>query len=384
MKMSTLAEAFGLLDEARVTQDDSAGAPVYRAWVRQKTTYSKNIDGSYKDSDISFIMPFSATGDVLLTPADTDPNTFLRSPKVSEGEGTVGDSFLVDTTRNVIDLDVSANRYMIRRPNKGGTKTFTIPHSGASFGGNTITLQKTLKAVMVYDSRVTGDFKIIGNPTHRGQTVDDLLGKKRTGDIATNGGQHIPITLYHGTSAKRADMILKQGLMPGKVPEVYGDLIPGYSEHNLYLSTSVSEAENYASRAAIDDRSRAVVLKVTVRDLDKLILDEDSMNWMVTVDPEGNDVEIHFKHSFWKEWPHAPKIMAKWMKGIAKILNQRGNIAYKGRIPAHDISVDSTYKPASMKREPTWGEFNDAQVKTMSTYSTELGLDGKPPKKPKT
>src|SRR5690606_29912787 len=128
--------------------------------------------------------------------------------------------------------------------------------------------------------------------------------------------------------------------------------VPDYSEHNVYLTTSVPVAENYATRAAIDDRSLAVVLRVTVHDLAKLILDEDNANWMDVINPKGEVVDVHFRHSHWREWPNANDIKARFQSKIFKGLHKSATVAYKGRILPKDVSVEFTYKPEKMSKDP--------------------------------
>lgn len=170
-----------------------------------------------------------------------------------------------------------------RRQGRTGSKSYVIPHGDTSFD-NTAQFKKIIRALMSIDKKITGDYEVVGNPKYDGMTISDVLGESTSeGQNIVSGASFKPMKFYHGTSKVRYDKMKASGigLAPNQTPEVYGDLIPDYSEHNVYLTTSVSEAENYATRAAIDDKSLAVVLRVIVRDPTKFVIDEDaSGGWM--------------------------------------------------------------------------------------------------------
>lgn len=278
-------------------------------------------------------------------------------------------ALVVNHDDKTINLDVAErSQYMNRRGGKHGSKTgrsYTIPHANTAFD-NVHELQKILKAIMNDDPQVTGDYRIVGSPNHEG-TVGDVLGRKRPGDQIAKGTD--TMVFYHGTSEKRLPNIKAKGLNPGNAPFIYVDLVPNYSEHNVYLAATVTDAENYATRAAVDDASKAVVLKVIVRDVTKITLDEDNANWLPVTGPDGEKTEIHFRHVGWRQWPNAQQIIQQYMALIVKSANNSGTVAYRGRIPAKDVSVHSSYKPASMKKDPEWSEYADARAKTMATYT---------------
>lgn len=83
---------------------------------------------------------------------------------------------------------------------------------------------------------------------------------------------------------------------------------------------------------------------------------------------------VHFTDTDWRKWSNAGKIMDKFQALLVKSLNKKHTIAYKGRIPQGDVSVFSTYKPASMYQDPKTPEFNAAREKTLKTYKK---FDGK-------
>lgn len=274
-------------------------------------------------------------------------------------------SFVVDHVERTLDLDLTLfqdHKNRRRNPNND-KKSHTIPHTNVAYN-NVNRFKKILKSIMKYDERVKLDYSIVGNITYEGLTISDILKKQEGADILKTHGTFV---MYHGTSEKRAKEVRTKGLRPGNTPFEYIDLVKNYSEFNVYLTPSISIAENYATRAAIDDRSKAVVLKVVVRDFTKLIPDEDSLSWIITMNPNGEEERIHFKHMTWRSWPNAKHIMASFMTKLARGINTSSTIAYKGSIPARDISTYSTYKPETMRKDPSDREYHDAMEKTKAS-----------------
>ena len=208
-------------------------------------------------------------------------------------------------------------------------------------------------------------------------TVQDFINQKRgklphdTWSTSTTG----ELVCYHGTSTTRWKTIQVKGLMPGQTSfagEPYGDQVPGYTDKNVYLSTSIDAAANYGTRMAQADKSRAIVLRVIVRDLTKFVPDEDSLWWMdmMAGGPEflkrTGIPNFHFKHTEWKSSPHAKEIEKIFMAQTKQSL-KNGCVAYRGRIPAKDISVELSYKPQRMFRDPGHEEYTAAMDKTAAS-----------------
>jgi hypothetical protein len=195
-----------------------------------------------------------------------DPDNIPKTTgyiKSTLGYSSPVNAIKIDKDKKQIDLDASHAEWMTRRPGKNRDgKSYVIPSGDVAFGEKTLPLQKMFKHILGRDSGVDETFKIVGSEKFRGQTVADVISAPREYDAALTG-QAGPITMYHGTSVKRWKEIQKKGLVPGKYDEAYADLIPGYSENNVYLTVSPAEAENYATRQAIKDKSKAMVLKVT-------------------------------------------------------------------------------------------------------------------------
>lgn len=347
-----------LLNEEKVVLDKSSGSERYRVLTLRgnKDRYDGRlaiVDANVNDSTSAL---------KIITDAGVDDVRWHN------------DSLVVDTNKRTIDLDETEwLDYKDRRKGKTGKKTYVIPNASAQHS-NVMTFKKTLKAIMQHDKRVDTSYLIKGNPKYDDMTIGDVLVKKDDVSSAVEGV--LPIVMYHGTSEKRYEAIKTKGLSPGNSPIIYHDMVSGYSEHNVYLTTSVAVAENYATRAAIDDKSKAVVIKVVVRDQTKFVIDEDGANWMMVPSPgepwsdtpKGEDVEIHFRHKLWREWPNARQILSMYQSKVFKTLRKHHTVAYKGRIPASDIELYASYKPASMSDSPETSEFNDARMRTFDTY----------------
>lgn len=190
---------------------------------------------------------------------------------------------LVDTENNLVSLDSSWKGNQSRRPGgKPGSadsnKTYVMPSGDVEFTAKTLTLQKLFKHLMSVDPRVTPDYKIVSpDDKFSGKTIGQVSGEKRSTDIAV-GGTPGTLTVYHGTSTKRWPEIEKKGLIPGKFEVAYSDQITGYSAKNVYFTMDPHTAENYATRAAVWDTSAALILKVEIPDITRIVPDEDSMN----------------------------------------------------------------------------------------------------------
>lgn len=183
---------------------------------------------------------------------------------------------------------------------------------------NTREAKKAIRELMKFG--VKGNFKIKG--WSRGvETVDAFLSSvEAVEQIKSNTSA--PIILYHGTSSKAYDIIAIDGLRPGKTEGTYVDLVPGYSENNVYLSTEIKTAEFYGKRQAKKDGSTSyVILQVTVPDAAKLLPDDSVVGrGMDTTDT----VEMHRRL----------KISA----------SEDGSVAYRGAIRPAFIALKATRK----------------------------------------
>ena len=207
----------------------------------------------------------------------------------------------VDTNRGTVDFDMSWTEAMSRRQGlptardrawaRPSQQTYVIPSGDVAFAGmsNTQTV-KLLRHLMSADPRVTPDFRIVNSERYRGRTVGDVAGDPRDVDVVMTGrgrgGMPTPLVAYHGTSTMRAKTILKEGFVPGRQRFTYEDQVPGYSEHNVYLTVNPEDAENYATRQAIFDKSNAAVLRVTIppEEMKNIVFDEDTAKGWVKLD----------------------------------------------------------------------------------------------------
>lgn len=123
---------------------------------------------------------------------------------------------------------------------------------------------------------VTDSFKLKGFATDA-KTVGEFLSKKSAVDSWAQGKS---FTFYHGTSAKRAALIQKNGLQPGHTPDDYYDLVKGYSEYNVYLATNPKTAEFYGKRQARKDGdSEYVIFKIQDIDINRIVADDSMLGW---------------------------------------------------------------------------------------------------------
>jgi len=121
---------------------------------------------------------------------------------------------------------------------------------------------------------------------------------------------------YHGTSAMRAKIILREGLIPGKFDFVYDNLIPNYSDKMVYLTPDPTTAEFYAKRQkSYDNDVGFVILKVEIPDKNKLFASETGL---IHVVKQASDIENATPNSS---------------------LKRASEVAYKGRIPASFIKI---------------------------------------------
>jgi len=217
----------------------------------------------------------------------------LKQLKSKIGIPTTSKIVKIDKANRQIDLNLDHTGTFTRRPAKARSgRAYVIPSGDVAFDEKLGLLQKMLKYLLGKDPDITEDFQVIGSEKYRNMSIGDVLGRPDEVSGALTG--KTPIVMFHGTSGTLWKKIQKQGLRPGATGESYGDLVPGYSDENVYLALSHAEAENYATRQAINNRSTAVVLKVTVPDYTRLRPDEDQMGW-VTLD---RPYRLHVKKEF--------------------------------------------------------------------------------------
>jgi hypothetical protein len=308
----------------------------------------------------------------------SDPKNLPKTAKkvVPTVGGGVGSKTLkVDTQKGIIDLSVNWSGVNTRRPgNSRSGKSYVIPSGDVAFDERMVDVQKVAKHLLQSDPRVTPDFKIAGSEKFRGMTIADLLEKPREVDAALTGQK--PIVMFHGTSARRWKKIQKTGLRPGFTGETYVDLVPGYSDKNVYLTFSHATAENYATRQAIKDGGTAMVLKVTVPDYTRLLPDEDVMGEIQLSKPYSATTHgLKFKQK--KEFTSIhPRTYHDWiadgkvefsdpadlekemMAGIAAQIKRSlrsGTAAYRGVIPPKYIAPSMEYKKQAFRTPESRG-----------------------------
>jgi hypothetical protein len=118
---------------------------------------------------------------------------------------------------------------------------------------------------------LTDEFVIKGVPPDIPKTVGQALQMR---DYVQKTLQDRNLVMWHGTSEARWEIIQNKGLHPGNTGEAYVDLVPGYSEHNIYLAHTPKAAQFYAKRQAKKDNSTGVVLEIQVPDPNKIVADD--------------------------------------------------------------------------------------------------------------
>ena len=153
---------------------------------------------------------------------------------------------------------------------------------------------------------LTDDFIIKGAPPEIPKTVGQALQMR---DYVQKTFKDKDLVMWHGTSEARWEIIQNKGLRPGHTGEAYVDLVPGYSEHNVYLAHTPKGAQFYAKRQAKKDNSKGIVLRVQVPDPSKIVADDRyARGW------EG-------------------KIIGFDPKQIKSSVKELGEVGYNGRIP---------------------------------------------------
>ena len=157
---------------------------------------------------------------------------------------------------------------------------------------------------------LTDEFIIKGAPPDIPKTVGQALLMR---DYVQKTLQDRNLVMWHGTSEARWEIIQNKGLHPGNTGEVYVDLVPGYSEHNIYLATTPKAAQFYARRQAKKDNSKGIVLQIQVPNPDKIIADDRFAR-------------------------HGGEIAGDKSSQIKSSIKELGEVGYRGWIPPKFIS----------------------------------------------
>lgn len=300
----------------------------------------------------------------------------------------IAEAVMIDPSSKQIlltDLDRVQQRMDRRSGAKPSSKvrpktSYSIYGHENIFGSNIKKLQQFLKAMVEYDPEIS-TYTISSGANFDGNTVQQVLEMEDVHNTLHQGTGG-SVTFYHGTSLKKAEVILKDGLKPNKTREHYGDLQTDWSEYNVYLTLDLATARGYATRAAAWDKGRAAVLTVQVEDFTKLLPDEDSMHWFdYTLEKVSTDRREAFARLFQKETGKEPAVHVKWWKWndpIAKSLirifrtilpklSAKGNLAYKGTISPSKIQILETWKPATMPMDPTAAQWQAAHDETSAS-----------------
>lgn len=281
-------------------------------------------------------------------------------------------AFEVDHASKTVNiyLEKYKNHKSRRRDPDRDSVSWTILAPHPDQGSKLLELKKMMVDVAKLDPAIL-DFTLVGDPG-KPKTVRQFLSKAAPSTQVASASTE-PLVFYHGTSTRLWKAIQTKGLRPGLVAEVYGDLVPGYSEHNVYLTVMRSDAHNYASRAAVADKTEGAVIEVIVPDPAKLVPDEDQMGPLANL-PAGRDLmkrhpdieDVHFRHyQTWTSHPKAALIRQVFMNSLKSL--RGGTVAYRGIILPKHLKLVQTFKPYRMKRDPSDEEFAAAMDKTQQS-----------------
>lgn len=279
----------------------------------------------------------------------------------------------VDPSRGIVDLDPDYLKTQTRYPglsnfngNNRSKDSWTIPYGSSKLSGSPRLVRNIFKTLLKSNA-LSEDWKIENSPEYRGQSVGDVLRENRPDPVDEISSKSVgSVILYHGTSAKRWDTIKVKGLKPGSPTgfgeDPYIDQVKGYSDRNIYLSSSIPEAEKYATRAAIVDRSKAVVLAVTVNDFTRFLLDEDTAGvleldgWRYQFSGDAYQIQEDGRVSIkkWRLGPNASYIQDLFQRNTLLGLRKGKTIAYRGAIRPSNLKVVEIYKPVKIKNDPKY------------------------------
>jgi len=308
MRFEQLLEAKNVYDFRH--EDISAELPI---WPKQ-------AQGSYVDSRDGFYWIFSK-GNLLVLSTENEFYSFVANmfQSASDEEKAIAKSDVKQFVK--IPRIQNAHKALASIWNQlGGVvifSTMTLTISKESSRGDSMR-QRVIADIAQFKQAlgslksfgVTDEFTIKGAPPDIPKTVGQALQMQ---DYVQKTFQNKNLVMWHGTSEARLEFISKKGLRPGHTGEAYNDLIPNYSEHNVYLATTPKTAQFYAKRQAKKDESTPVVLKIKVPNPNKLIADDRFARY-------GGEIAGH----------RGDRIKAS--------VKEMGELAYKGWIPPKFIS----------------------------------------------
>lgn len=300
---------------------------------------------------------------VFLDKGDDDINAGSKAYK-QRYEGTKA-IFAIDYAKQVIELDMTkysgndSRRYASKIGVFKKTKdVYPVISSDVAFN-RVVDLLKALQALVKEDTKI-GKFKLVGDDRVEGMTVAEALADglvkydyRKIFDSSTK-----TLTLFHGTSEKRAKKALKEGLKSGQRETIYFDLIDGYSTRNVYLSFNPATAASYATREAINDGSAPAILEISLtrKEFERLRSDEDSMHWF-------NSLPENYQKKFLKDNPLIDAIWGGDFKGFTvHIKNLNHKEGKFGLMWLRNGSAQKDFAEHAAKQFEKFGLVTDAQI----------------------
>lgn len=158
--------------------------------------------------------------------------------------------------------------------------------------------------------------------------------------------KNIPV-MYHGTTDKHLDQIMRFGLMPqGDTKSVMrgnNSTISGYTQKNIYLTVDPVLAQLYANSQSNHLGGNPVVFKVTIPDPNKLVADDDHViNVAKKMAREYIEDKYNVDDAIRDEYsgPAIEQFVAKAINDLfTRSIESTDSVGYQGRIPASHISI---------------------------------------------
>jgi hypothetical protein len=370
-----------------------------KPFVASYKTYKSNPDSKYDSSTNTRSGGPMHLSDHRTTFHDVDAFERVHGHNAMPAEQRAhvdsGNLIKVDPTTKTVHLDNNdINHHNHRRPNTtlANFKSKTTRTTPIVYGGIIDLPDHEVHKVLtsIHKQHPIHDYTLHGDPRHEGKTVKEYLSRGRGG--AKQGFiDNKPIDVYHGTSTNRAKEIMKTGLKAGNREHHYVDLVKGYSEHNVYVSTHPREASNYATREAINDGSQPVILKTQIhpKDFGKIRNDEDIMH--------RYEVGIHdgYKKKLRAKYPHitdkdtdvihyhsmtkgeliynkdGSRPGSMWASDTVRYEKSAKDPSYTGRLEPHDIPAGHTERSY---RQQMGKDFVDAFHKSRRRVNSRTSI----------
>jgi len=320
----------------------------------------RNITPGYNDKPVEEIVNALSNG-----------NVDELSKRLRIAVGSPVTYMVIDHDKKTFERVDRSAEVSTRMGGYAGKAQYILPRGDFSIKG------KDLNAVLKQLANMYPDYQFADND----QAVTQA--PKKLSQILAGRG---PITAYHGTSEAIYKQIVKsKGMVAGKGPE-YHNVIDGYKDERHYFSLDPDTVRRYAVRAA--GARPYVILEVTLHDLSKIQMDEDSLwkasslmanskrksdqavlnlipdelrNQRDVTDLLRDIVLADFRDSDWvkEEVPEYKKI-SNYVKYRAVTAMTEYSFSFTGSVPIKDINVYEKNKTKKYNDDNTSADDYDA------------------------